>query len=134
MEYVPGGELFEYICKKGTLNYMKLIVSNRFILIRQIESKIKKLSRKVGQNLFWFLFHFGELFYFWFWFILIRFEANESYLFILIHFDSQFGRIFIHFDLRFNLILFIFIRFDFDSSRITIHQRIMIHLAIKNQR
>ena len=23
MEYVPGGELFEYICKKGTLNYMK---------------------------------------------------------------------------------------------------------------
>ena len=25
MEYVPGGELFEYICKKGTKNYpMKL--------------------------------------------------------------------------------------------------------------
>ena len=50
---------------------------------------------------------------------------------ILIHFDSQFILIFIQFDLRFKLILFILIRFDFDSSRITIHPRIMIHLRIK---
>ena len=43
---------------------------------------------------------------------------------ILIHYDLLFIWIFIHFDLRFNLILLILIRFDFDSSRITIHPRI----------
>ena len=51
----------------------------------------------------------------------------------LIHFDSTLISSFIHFDLRFNLILFILIRFDFDKSRIKIHPRIVIHLRIKNQ-
>ena len=41
--------------------------------------------------------------------------------------------IFIHFDMRFNLILFILIRFDFDSSPITIHLQIMAHLRIQNK-
>ena len=49
----------------------------------------------------------------------------------MIHFDSQLFWIFIYFDLRFNLILLILIRLDFDSSQITIHPQIMIHLRIK---
>ena len=48
-------------------------------------------------------------------------------------FDSDSFWFTIHFDLWFNLILFNLIRFDFDSSRITIYSRIMIHLRIRNQ-
>ena len=63
----------------------------------------------------WFVIHLGESFYFWFWFISIHFRSERI---ALIHFDSQFISIFIHFDLRFNLILFILIQFDFDLSPI----------------
>ena len=70
----------------------------------------KILICEVNQNLFfYFWFTWANHFIFWFWFIVI----------------------FIHFDLRFKVILFILIRFDFDSSRITTHPRIMIHLRIK---
>ena len=65
--------------------------------------------------------------------ILIR-EVNQNLFFlflILIDFDFKFIWNIIYVDLRFNLISFILIWFDFDSSRITIHPRIMTILRIK---
>ena len=71
-----------------------------------------------GESKFFLIFiHVDESLYFLFWFILILYS---------------FG-LFIHFYLRFDLILFILIRLDFDSSQITIHSWIMIHLRIKDQ-
>ena len=58
---------------------------NRFILIREF------LIREVNQNLFLFLIHLGESFYFWF-----TYKANESHWFILIWFDFDSSRIMIH--------------------------------------
>ena len=71
-------------------------------------------------SFFLFSIHLGESFYFWFWFILL-------------HFDSLFIWIFIHFDLRFNLILLILIRFDFYLSWITIPPRILNSPANQNK-
>ena len=86
-------------------------------------------SRKWIKNrkVFWFARCIKIFFLFWFSssnnFILDS-DSLSKWTNALIHFDSQFISIFIHFDVRFNLILLILIRFDFDSSRIMIHRRI----------
>ena len=62
-----------------------------------------------SEKRFWFA-RWIEIFFF-----LICNSIWQIILFlILIYFDSQLIWIFIHFDLRFNFILFILIRFDFD--------------------
>ena len=97
---------------------LALLRPNRFILVRELV--IRRSEPKITKR---FRFARWIKIFFYFWFTL----ANH---FI---FDSQFILITIHFDLRFELILFILIRFNFDSTPIMIHLRIKIKSNKKSQ-